>query len=141
MQGGAEEPEIPEHDQYHKSLKSFVERVWGPSFSDVLLKEMRERNIEAPELYNNIGMDRRLFNKIVGQKDYRPNKNSIILICLGLHMNLDETNELLRIGGYYLSNRSRRDLVVMFCIEQQIYDVFVVDGLVREFHEPGLCRF
>jgi len=131
---------LPECDSYHPELRGFLERHLGPSFTKVLKRLLDKKGMSAPELYTEIGMDRKLFSKIMGDKNYHPSKKSVILLALGLRLDEAEAIELLRVGGYYLSDACCRDLIVTYCLQNKIYDVYLVDELLDEFGAGSLHR-
>jgi hypothetical protein len=59
---------------------------------------------------------------------------------MALHLNKDEMNELLISCGFILSHQSIVDLVVMFCIEKEIYNIFDINALLVELKEDVLVK-
>ena len=65
-------------------------------------------------------------------------KKTILALAIALKLNLDDTKDLLASAGYALTNNSRFDLIVCFCLENGIYDIFEVNALLFRFDQPTL---
>lgn len=85
------------------------------------------------EVYKKVAIDRRLFSKIRCNKNYIPKKENIIKLCLALTLKKDELNELLCSAGYSLSTNNNFDLIILFCVENNIYDINIVNDYLYTF--------
>ena len=68
-----------------------------------------------------------------------PSRDMMIKFCLGLELNIDEAQQLLRIsrlGSLYA--RDKRDSVIMFCLENQ-KTALECDLLLDEMNLPALA--
>lgn len=119
------------------SLDEVVKNL-GESFQQRLLRMIDERGLTDPEVYNRANVDRKLFSKIRCSEDYIPKKKTILALAIGLKLNLDDTKDLLASAGYALTNNSRFDLIVSFCIENGIYNIFEVNALLFQFDQPTM---
>jgi len=61
------------------------------TFSDMLLRLIRESGKTAPEVYRGAGIDPRHFSKINSNKDYRPTKETVLAFAIALHLSCDDT--------------------------------------------------
>lgn len=89
------------------------------TFRDRMNELMRLRNISAPELQRNADIDRRLFSKINGKKNYRVSKNTALAIAIGIQLDYAEACDLIARAGYALSPASRADLIVRYFFGKQ----------------------
>lgn len=48
-------------------------------------------------------------------------------------LSLDEANELLNSAGYALSKSQDFDLIIQFCLEKKIYDLYIVNEMLETF--------
>ena len=119
------------------SLEDVVNNL-GESFQQRLLRMIDERGMTDPEVYKRANVDRKLFSKIRCSEDYIPKKRTIIALAIALRLNLDDAKDLLASAGYALTNNSRSDLIVSFCIENGIYDIYEVNALLFQFRQPIL---
>ena len=108
------------------------------TFSQRLLRYIRERDLVESVVYQRANLDRRLFSKIRGNPSYQPSKNTALALCVALHLNLEETEDLLRRAGYALSPSSRFDLIVVYYIKKGNYNIFEINEALYAFDESQL---
>ena len=123
--------------QKKASLEDVVNNL-GESFQARLLRMIDERGMTDPEVYKRANVDRKLFSKIRCSEDYIPKKKTIVALAIALRLNLDDTRDLLASAGLVLTNNSKADVIVSFCIENGIYDIYEVNALLFKFHQPIL---
>ena len=82
------------------------------TFSERLLRMIRERDITEAEAYKKAYVDRRHFSKIKKDRDYMPNKKTVLAFSIALELSLDETKDLLRSAGFALSRSSKFDIII-----------------------------
>jgi len=83
-------------------------------------------------------MDRRLFSKIRSSKDYQPSKSTVFALIIALKTNYTTAEILLEKAGFGFSKNKLTDIIVMFCIENRIYDISSVDELLVHYKEKPL---
>jgi hypothetical protein len=101
---------------------------------------MQEKEMTSKETYEGAGIDRKLFSKINTNDDYHPNKNTVIALGLSLKLARIEMGELLESAGFTLTKSSIADLVILFCVENGIFNVNDVNVLLFETGEKTLGR-
>lgn len=120
------------------SLEEIVSHL-GESFQARLFRMIDERGMSDPEVYKRANVDRKNFSKIRCRKNYTPQKRTIVALAIAMRLNLDDTRDLLASAGMLLTNNDKTDLIVTFCIENGIYDIFEVNALLFRFDEQPLC--
>jgi O-acetyl-ADP-ribose deacetylase (regulator of RNase III) len=110
----------------------------GESFQKRLFRMIDERGLSDVEVYKKANIDRKLFSKIRCSEDYIPKKKTILALAIGLRLNIDDTKDLLSAAGYSLTDSSKMDVIVRFCIENNSYDIFDVNALLFKFGQPVL---
>jgi hypothetical protein len=120
--------------------KFIREKKKEDTFAIRLKHKMQEKKMTPKELYSAADIDRRLFSKINTDKNYHPTKSTAIALGLALHLESDDMDDLLNSAGFTLSNTSITDLVILFCIENQIYNIMDVNSLLFETGEKPLGR-
>jgi O-acetyl-ADP-ribose deacetylase (regulator of RNase III) len=103
------------------------------TFTQLLIRFMREKHKEAPEVYNDACLDRKLFSKILSNAHYQPKKYTAVRLALGLKLSPQETDKLLNAAGFALSRSKLTDLVIAYCISHNKRDVWEVNGILEDF--------
>lgn len=99
---------------------------------------MHERDITTAMIYERCYIDRKLISKITNRNNYHPSKNTMLALCLGLRLNMDEATEFLSLGGFSFSNTSKFDLVIEYILINEIYDVRFVNEMLEKYDQPLL---
>jgi hypothetical protein len=121
-----------------KASLAYAVNNLGESFQARLLRMIDERGMTDPEVYKRANLDRKLFSKIRCSEDYIPKKKTIIALAIALRLNLDDTKDLLSSAGLTLTNSSKSDVILSFCIENGIYDIYEVNALLFQYDQPVL---
>lgn len=117
-----------------------IEFIPEKTFQVRLLELIDKSGMNDPEVYKRAGLDRKLFSKIRSNEDYQPSKRTVIALGLALHLCLDDMTDLLSRAGFALSNSSKADLIIRYCIERKIFDIIHVDAILFEFDQPTLTK-
>jgi len=110
------------------------------TFTEALLRLIKERNLTESEVYNSVFMDRRLFNKIRNDREYQPSKRSAILLALALKLSLADALDFLEKAGFVLSHSNRFDVIIKFHIAIGCYDVLEINEALHENNLPLLLK-
>ena len=119
------------------SLKEKLDHV-EESFSEMLLRKIDEKEMSDVEVYKKANIDRRLFSKIRSNKYYQPSKNTAILLAMATECNLDEALDLLGKAGFTLSHSSKSDIIVEYFLNEENYDILLLNEALDAFHEKPL---
>lgn len=108
------------------------------SFQELLFYWIGKRGEKDSDVYQRANLDRKLFSKIRSSKDYHPKKDTAVSFAFALHLNLDDARDLIGRAGYAFSPASKRDLILEYCFDNQIYDLFDVNVILCDFKEKPL---
>lgn len=119
---------------FHAKKVAVILEEHKKTFSEYLRELIKEKNLSEVEVYKKAHLDRRIFSKIRNEKNYKPSTNTVLAICIGMELNLEETENLLRSAGHGLSTYYKTDLIVRYFIENKIYDLNLINE-VLDFYE------
>ena len=108
------------------------------SFSECMIRMIDEKGLLDPDVYKKANIDRKHFNHIKNTKDYRPKKETAVALAIGMKLDMKETGTLLERAGFLLSRSSKFDLIIRYCIEHGIYDIFQINEILFEEDQKTL---
>ena len=114
-----------------------MQRV-GETFQEHLFRLIDDRNLTDAQVYKKANIDRKLFSKIRCNDKYQPQKKTVLALAIALELSLDEAIDLLRSAGFALSSGNKADLIIIYCIEHGIYDIFTVNGILFDYGQIQL---
>ena len=120
-----------------KNVNEYLSKCKMMSFNELLFSFIDESGCKDSEIYKKVDIDRKLFSKIRCNDNYIPRRNVIIKLCLALGLKLNEFNKLLNSAGYSLTN-TKFDLIITYCIENNIYDLEVVNDYLFTYSNAVL---
>ncbi|MCR5833780.1 MAG: helix-turn-helix domain-containing protein [Selenomonadaceae bacterium] len=110
------------------------------TFSEKLLKLIETKGDKSSEVYNRAGITRQHFSKIKKNADYQPTKETALAFALILHLDLDETKDLIGRAGFTLSPSNKRDLIIEYLIQRKIFDIDIVNDVLYDFEFSPLTN-
>jgi len=133
----------PEDDEAIQELQDRLSQRMthmSDTFAQYLLYLIRLKGLKNADVYKDAAVDKKVFSKIKNNPDYHPQKLTALCLCLGAHLSLDETRDLLARAGYALSPCDKTDIIFSFFIENQIYDIIEVDIQLEEHGQPVIIQ-
>ena len=95
----------------NNKIKEYLNQNKSLTFNSLLFSYIDDGGYKDAEVYKRAGIDRKLFSKIRCNNNYN----------------------LLSSAGYSLSKNNNFDLVISFCIENDIYDINVVNDYLYTY--------
>jgi O-acetyl-ADP-ribose deacetylase (regulator of RNase III) len=120
-----------------RSLEDVVNQM-EETFSEMVLRLITEKGKSDVEVYKKANIDRKLFSKIRSNKEYHPKKCTAFAISISLELSLDETKDLLMKAGYTFSMCSKFDIIIRYFIENQNYNMFLINEALFAYDQPLL---
>ena len=114
-------------------IQKYLNQFKTSSFSELLFSYIDSSGLTDADVYKKVFIDRKLFSKIRCNENYIPKKENVIKLGLSLSLNKEEMDKLLSSAGYSLSTTNDFDLIISFCLENNIYDITVVNDYLYAF--------
>ncbi len=113
-------------DTFQDKLNFYLDRYHSKSAEGLDKKKDAQKNAEV---YRAANINRKLFSKIK-QEGYRPSKNTVLALAVGLRLNLSETEDFLSRAGYAFSPISRADAIYQCCMRQK--DFYKIEHFISD---------
>ena len=116
------------------SLEDMLKQT-DAGFTETLLKLIDDSGKKDSEIYKKALLSKQHFSKIRNNPNYKPTKPTAIALALALELDLDATKDLIGRAGYALTNSSKFDLIIRYCIENKKYNVVEINTVLYEFDQ------
>lgn len=95
----------------------------GASFHEKLFELIAAAGIDNKDVWKNANMDRKHFSKIQCDEHYHPKKRTVMALCIALHLDLEQSKDLMARADWAFSPSSKFDLIVQKAIIDKQYDI------------------
>lgn len=116
-----------------QAISRALGEVLNQTFTDRLINIINQKGLRDAQVYKAAQMDRRLFSKIMSDREFRPSKDTALALIFALKLSLAEATDLLSRAGYTLSHSSKRDVILEYFINEGICNLtdinLVLDNL------------
>ena len=85
-------------------------------------------------------MDRRLFSKMMSDRNYKPSKDTAVALVIALELSLKQANDLLSRAGYALSHSNKRDVIIEYFIRERIYNLSDINEVLYRLDQKIIGR-
>lgn len=109
-------------------LKPFIEYI----YQDII--DIYESN---SAFYNHCNISRQVFSKMQ-EANYDPTKETMYKILIGLRLSIMDSVILMENAGYTFTYKNTTQLIIIFCILNELFNTQDVDILLSEFGEETL---
>ena len=120
-----------------QGLRAWLDQVDDP-FTTTLLALIDHKGMQDTEVYKRAHISRQLFSRIRSDANYRPAKETVLALAVGLQLNPEEARDLLERAGFALSRSSKRDVIVEYFLEKGIYNIMDINAALHEFDQALL---
>lgn len=108
------------------------------SWQQSLFQLIDKKEYKDSDVYKKSYVSKQTFSKIRKSQNYHPDKDTAIKLCLGLELDINETNDLLSKSGYTLSPSIKRDLVIKYFIENKEFNIMGLNDVLYDLDLPLL---
>lgn len=127
------------NDDFGMTRQSLGQRV-NQGFVDRMLFYISKKGMRDSEVYKAAQVDKRLFSKMVSNRDYRPSKDTAIALSFALRLSLSEANDMLSRAGYTLSHSNKRDVIIEYFFREQVFNLMDINHVLYGFGEKIIGR-
>lgn len=113
---------INNHQSSKEKTSSFVEYLYS-----LMDKYGFDKN---SDLYNKANITKQLWSSIISNKSH-PSLNVCLKLAFALQVDNHECKYLLKKAGYTLASSNKYALIIRYCIENKIYDIYEVNKLLE----------
>ena len=122
------------------SILAELKKNQNQTFVDCLLYHIDSRDLKESEVYKAAQIDKRLFSKIVSDRQYKPSKDTAIALAFALKLTLYEAENLLSRAGYTLSHSNTRDIIIEYFFREKIYNISDINDVLYCLNQKILGR-
>ena len=120
------------------NLTNYLNHNKSKSFNELLFSYIDKSGHKDSEIYKKVDIDRKLFSKIRCSNNYIPRRKVIIKLALSLQLDKNNFQKLLNSAGYSLTNNNSFDLIISYCIENNIYDLNTINDYLYNYSKAVL---
>lgn len=95
----------------------------GASFHEKLFELIATAGVDNKDVWKNANLDRKHFSKIQCDENYHPKKKTVMALCISLHLDLEQSKDLMARADWAFSPSSKFDLIVQKAIIDMQYDI------------------
>lgn len=98
---------------------------------DYIIMYCEQKHFEKEsDLYKKACVNAKTFAKI--RNNETPSKLTLLRICLALELSLTQTQEMLNVAGYSLSNNNIIDKIIAFCLNEEVLNIDRIEDYIFE---------
>lgn len=121
---------------YYSKLIAKVSEV--ETFSDMVIRLAREKNLTSTEVYKNAGIDAKHYSKIISDRKYQPKKSTVLAFAVGMKLNEADSSFLLEKAGFSFNPSNTFDEIIRVFIKNGVYDRQTIDSVMSALNLPLL---
>lgn len=136
-------------DQLHEKLFHYItsgfkieesnKKEENIRFIDEVNLLFKNSNLTTKELAYSANCNEKTFKRILEDDTYIPSKNLALSLGIAFKLNSVELSEFLNYAGYSLNRADVFDLLILFFIDNNIFDVYKInDALFKYNYRPSL---
>lgn len=108
------------------------------SFAERFFRLVDEKGLTDSQVYNRANVNRKIISKLRINPDKNVDKKTALALAVGLELDIDETEEFIKLAGYALSPRIKFDRIVRYFIENGEYNINEINEALFKYTEKVL---
>ena len=134
---GTDVPSETFSDMSGKSLDEIMANT-GDTFQQRLFELIDERGLDDVTVYKKANIDRKVFSRIRCKADYKPRKKTAVAFAIALELDMPTMLDLLSRAEIAFSPSNRFDLIIMYFINNKVYDIYEINAALFKYGQPIL---
>ena len=122
------------------SLNKKLDTTLNLTFVDMLTRYINMKGWRDSKVYKAAQIDRRLFSKIMSDREYKPAKDTALALSIALELSLQQTNDLLDRAGYTLSHSNKRDVIIEYFIREGVHNLADINEVLYKLDQKIIGR-
>lgn len=110
----------------------------GDTFQQRLFKLIDASGMDDITVYKKANIDRKVFSSIKCKPNYKPSKKTAVAFAIALRLDLQTMTDLLQCAGIAFSPSDPFDLIISYCSQNGIYDIFEINAILFKYGQPIL---
>lgn len=123
-----------------EALLQDLNKATNKTFVDALIAHINKKGLRDAEVYRAARIDRRLFSKIMSDRQYKPSKDTAIAIALALRLTVSEATDMLSRAGYTFSHSNKKDIIVEYFFRERIYSLDDINEVLYNLGQKIIGR-
>jgi O-acetyl-ADP-ribose deacetylase len=125
--------EAPRFNDFKMSMERDEE-----TFQVLLFRFIDQKQLTDAEVYKKAFISRQHFSKIRSDQFYIPKKETVMKFIVALELTMSEAEDILAVAGYAFATSFWLDVVILYCVEEHIFDALKIDTFLIEKGQPPL---
>ena len=117
-----------------------LDKATNKTFVDALIAHINKKGLRDSEVYKAAQIDRRLFSKIMSDRQYKPSKDTAIAIALALRLTLGVATDMLSRAGYTFSHSNKKDIIVEYFFRERLYKLDDINEVLYNLGQKIIGR-
>lgn len=122
------------------SLNKKLDTTLNLTFVDMLTRYINMKGWRDSKVYKAAQIDRRLFSKIMSDREYKPAKDTALALAIALELSLQQTSDLLDRAGYTLSHSNKRDVIIEYFIREGVHNLTDINEVLYKLDQKIIGR-
>ena len=122
------------------SLNKQLDSTLNLTFTDMLTRYINMKGWRDSKAYKAAQIDRRLFSKIMSDREYKPAKDTALALAIALELTLQQTSDLLDRAGYTLSHSNKRDVIIEYFIREGVHNLTDINEVLYKLDQKIIGR-
>ncbi|HAZ90365.1 MAG TPA: hypothetical protein DCX21_00170 [Eubacterium sp.] len=116
------------------SIDDYLEKeLKKETVGDRLNAIMARDNLTTAIIYQRCFIDRKLISKITKGDGYHPSKDTMLALCIGLHLGLEDADSFMELAGFSFNPSRLYDLIIKYFISKEVYDIDVINEMLDKY--------